>query len=93
MPDTPADRKPRQRAVALSYDETRAPTVVAKGYGNIADAIIERANSSGVYVHQSAELVNLLMNVNLDDCIPEELYVAIAELLCWVYELERQPQS
>jgi flagellar biosynthesis protein len=41
-----------------------------------------------VYVHESPELVSLLMQVNLDQHIPPQLYVAIAELLAWLYRLE-----
>ncbi|MCL6261823.1 EscU/YscU/HrcU family type III secretion system export apparatus switch protein [Craterilacuibacter sp. RT1T] len=81
----------RTSAVALSYQEGKsAPQVVAKGYGQMAERIIERARESGVFVHDSPELVNLLMQVNLDDHIPPELYRAVAELLAFVYFLEQQ---
>lgn len=77
------------RAVALTYtDKDSAPRVVAKGYGHVADNIIERAREHGLYIHNSPELVGLLMQVDLDDRIPPELYRAVAELLAWVYELE-----
>ncbi|ARS54101.1 EscU/YscU/HrcU family type III secretion system export apparatus switch protein [Kushneria konosiri] len=79
----------RQRAVAIAHDGNEAPRVVAKGYGTTADAIIEKAQASGIFVHQSPELVNLLLHVDLDDRIPKELYLALAELLCWIHELER----
>ncbi|MBI2224827.1 MAG: flagellar biosynthesis protein, partial [Betaproteobacteria bacterium] len=49
--------------------------------------------ASGVYVHESAELVALLMQVNLDDHIPPQLYVAVAELLAWLYRLERGEEA
>lgn len=80
---------PRQRAVAISHEHGDAPRVVAKGYGSTAEAIIEKAQGSGVYVHQSVELVNLLLHVDLDERIPEELYSALAELLRWVHTLEQ----
>lgn len=77
-------------AVALAYREGQvAPKVVAKGRGLIAQEIIKRAKESGIYVHESSELVALLMQVNLDDRIPPQLYVAVAELLAWLYRLER----
>ncbi len=80
----------RQAAVALAYHAGQAaPKVVAKGRGLIAAAIIARAKEHGVYVHESAELVSLLMQVDLDERIPPQLYVAIAELLAWLYRLER----
>jgi flagellar biosynthesis protein len=80
---------PRGQAVALAYHAGEgAPRVVAKGQGLIAQEIIERARQAGVYVHESADLVNLLMQVDIDTHIPPQLYVAIAELLAWLYTLE-----
>lgn len=77
-------------AVALSYEKgAAAPRVVAKGRGLIADEIIARAREAGVFVHESPELVGLLMQVDLDAHIPPQLYVAVAELLAWIYRLER----
>jgi len=79
----------RQMAVALAYrSHDSAPKVVAQGRGLIAQAIIERAKQHGVYVHESNELVGLLMQVELDQHIPPQLYMAVAELLAWLYRLE-----
>lgn len=77
-------------AVALRYDpsQDQAPRVVAKGYGHVADAIIATAKEHGLYVHESRELVGLLMQLDLDQHIPTELYLVIAELLAWLYALE-----
>lgn len=80
----------RAEAVALRYAAgDPAPQVVAKGRGLVAHSIIERAREHGVYVHQSAELVSLLMQVDLDARIPPHLYVAVAELLAWLYRSEK----
>ena len=89
--DAPASPAERASAVAVRYDQQdAAPRVIAKGYGNIADTIIRTAKEHGLYVHESPELVNLLMQVNLDAQIPPQLYVAIAELLAWIYALEEK---
>lgn len=78
-----------KHAVALAYTQTdAAPRVVAKGRGVLAEQIIARARENGVYVHESPELVSLLMQVDLDQRIPPQLYVAVAELLAWLYRLE-----
>ncbi|KAF0215260.1 MAG: flagellar biosynthesis [Geobacteraceae bacterium] len=78
-----------RKAAALAYKEgDYAPRVIAKGHGQIAEAIIAHAKEAGVYVHESSELVNLLMQVDLDRHIPPELYRAVAELLAWFYMLE-----
>ncbi|PRC90774.1 EscU/YscU/HrcU family type III secretion system export apparatus switch protein [Solimicrobium silvestre] len=80
-----------QNAVALAYQAgSSAPTVVAKGKGLVAQAIIARAKEHGIYVHQSQELVALLMQVELDKNIPPALYRAVAELLAWLYHIEKQ---
>ena len=78
-----------QKAVALAYqDSDGAPKVVAKGKGLMAQQIIDRAQQAGVFVHESKELVALLMEVDLDRQIPPALYRAIAELLAWLYYVE-----
>lgn len=88
MAATPDDSQ--KSAVALAYRETdAAPRVVAKGRGLIAEEIIARAREHGVYVHESAELVSLLMQVDLDERIPPLLYRAVAELLAWLYQMEK----
>ena len=77
-------------AIALAYREgDLAPKVVAKGRGLLAEEIMRRANEAGVYVHQSRELVGLLMQVDLDQHIPPQLYRVIAELLAWLYRAEQ----
>ena len=79
----------QKSAVALAYTQTdAAPRVVAKGRGLIAEQIITRAREHGVYVHESPELVSLLLQVDLDQRIPPQLYIAVAELLAWIYRLE-----
>ena len=81
----------RQMAVALAYrNHDAAPKVVAQGRGLIAQAIIERAKQHGVFVHESEDLVGLLMQVELDQHIPPQLYLAVAELLAWLYQLEHR---
>ncbi|MFZ4539264.1 EscU/YscU/HrcU family type III secretion system export apparatus switch protein [Propionivibrio sp.] len=91
------DHDPLKSAVALAYSQTQtdaSPRVVAKGRGVIAQQIISRARENGVYVHESPELVSLLMQIDLDQRIPPQLYIAVAELLAWLYRLESgQPVS
>ena len=91
----PARHRPGlQNAVALAYQSgARAPTVVAKGSGLVAEQIIARAQEHGVFVHESKELVALLMDVDLDKQIPPTLYRAIAELLAWLYYIESAQKS
>lgn len=86
-----SENEQRALAVALKYAPgAAAPTVVAKGRGLIAEEIISRAREEGIFVHESPELVALLSQVDLDDQIPPQLYVAVAELLAWIYRVERE---
>lgn len=80
----------RREAVALAYEhgDDAAPRVVAKGYGELADMIVQRARESGLYVHESSQMVSMLMSVDLDSHVPPMLYQAVAELLAWLYRLE-----
>jgi flagellar biosynthesis protein len=84
-------RTHRRSAAALVYDQSghdEAPRVVAKGYGLVADMIVQRAKEAGLYVHEAPEMVSLLMQVDLDSRIPPRLYQAVAELLAWLHRLE-----
>jgi flagellar biosynthesis protein len=92
MPSPP--NSTAREAVALAYSQTdAAPRVVARGKGLIAEQIISKAKEHGVYVHESPELVALLTQVNIDEHIPPQLYMAIAELLAWLYRIEHGDPS
>jgi flagellar biosynthesis protein len=85
----PPPNNAAREAVALAYRQSdSAPRVVAKGKGLIADEIIARAKEHGVFVHESPELVALLTQVDIDEHIPPQLYLAVAELLAWLYRVE-----
>ena len=92
MTDTPKDQPARRRAVAMRYraGEANAPRVVAKGQGVIADRIIELARVHGLHVHEDPDLVALLGALEVDTDIPPELYRAVAEVLAFVYRLDRR---
>jgi len=85
----------RQRAAAALAYRTgdAAPRVVAKGRGLLADTIIEKARASGVYVHESRELLALLMQIDLDSRIPPQLYIVVAELLAWLYHMKESDRQ
>lgn len=83
-----------REAIALAYRQTdAAPRVAARGKGLIAEEIISRAREHGIYVHESPELVALLTQVDIDQSIPPQLYMAVAELLAWLYRIEHGDKS
>ena len=77
----------RLLAVALHYGGEGAPRVTAKGYGVIGEQILERAREHDVPIRQDSELSGLLARVPLGDEIPENLYLAVAEVLAFAYRL------
>lgn len=79
--------KPPPIAVALRYepDGTYAPKVVASGKGQIAEQILNLAFAAGVKVREDADLAELLGAVDIDSEIPVEAFVAVAEILAYVY--------
>ena len=76
-----------QLAVALHYDKTGAPRVVAKGRGSIGAKIIEVARSHDIPIEENEVLAGALSNVELGEEIPAELYKAVAEVLIFVLRL------
>ena len=81
--------KPKS-AVGLKYQqgENQAPTVVAKGFGDLADEIIALAKESGILVHEDPHLSEFLTKLDLGQAIPDELYHVIAELIAFSYVLQ-----
>ncbi len=76
-----------QLAVALHYDKTGAPRVIAKGKGSIGAKIIEVAKAHDIPIEENEVLAGALSNVELGDEIPAELYKAVAEVLIFVLRL------
>jgi flagellar biosynthesis protein len=80
------------KAVALRYNREKenAPRIIAKGGGLIADKIIETAREHGIEVYEDKLLIELLSRIELYQVIPTELYQVIAEVLAFVYRLDRK---
>lgn len=86
-----ADKPPRamiKKAVALRYQPARdqAPVVSAKGQGRLADKIIALAQEHGVPIKEDPDLVEILARLEVDQEIPPDLYLVVAEILAFVYK-------
>ena len=81
------DKIPKAVAVRYCHGKDRAPTVVAKGRGNIARKIVDLAREHQVPLVEDRQLVNMLDALDVDTEIPESLYRAVAEVLVFVYRL------
>jgi flagellar biosynthesis protein len=80
--------EPVRTAVALRYEpvnESSAPKVVASGRGWIAEQILAAAFAHGIRVREDADLAEILAAVDLDEDIPVEAFIAVAEILRYVY--------
>lgn len=87
------DKKPRQTAVAVkdrTWDK-KVPQVVAAGRGTIAEKILQLAFENNIRVKEDAPLAEMLAAVELDSPIPSEAFMAIAEILYYVYRANGQP--
>lgn len=85
-----------RKAIGLKYNtaENDSPTVIAKGFGDLADEIIALAQQNGVMIHEDPHLSDLLARMDLGQEIPEQLYHVIAELIAFSYVLQGQfPES
>ena len=82
------------KAVAMKYQmyEDNAPKVLAKGSGEIAKKILEKAKEYDVSIFQNPELTDLLMNVEVNEEIPSELYQAVVEVFIWLKNTEEKAQ-
>ncbi|HDY90399.1 MAG TPA: hypothetical protein ENH82_20050 [bacterium] len=82
----------RKSAAALRYKQEMdpAPRLVAKGIGKIAEKIIEAAKEAGVPIHEDPDLLALLMQLNINEMIPPEMYVAVAEVLAFIYRMNKK---
>ncbi len=79
--------KPARTAVALHYDGQGAPRVTAKGQLLLAEKILELAQEHGIPLYEDADLVTLLAHLELGDEIPQNLYVAVAEVIAFAYRM------
>lgn len=76
-----------KKAVALRYKKgkDKTPQIIGKGRGLLAEKIIALAEEHGITVLEDADLVEVLSQLNINQEIPEETYLVVAEILAFVY--------
>jgi len=78
-----------KRAVALKYDnDDSAPKIIAKGSEKIAQLIIKIAKENNIFIKEDLYLSQALMDYNVGEYIPEELYDIIAKILAFIYKFK-----
>jgi len=85
----------RKKAVALKYDKAKhsAPVVSAKGRGIVAENIIQEAVKHNIPLQEDPALIEMLLEIELNESIPEELYEVIAEVLSFMYQLHQKEKE
>ncbi len=78
---------PTKTAVALHWDGDGAPRVTAKGRDDVAERILTVAREHDVPVKEDRELTAVLAQVELGDASPEQLYLAVAQVIAFAYKL------
>ena len=84
-----------KKAVALKYDRGKdvAPKVTAKGRGAVADKILALARENRIPIEQDSTLMEALYRLDINEEIPEELYQVVAELLAFIYRMNKLKKS
>lgn len=83
-----------KKAAALTYDRNKdvAPKVTASGKGTVAEKIIALAREHNIPLHEDKSLIEVLVKLDLGDTIPYELYRAVAEVLAFIYKMEKRAE-
>jgi flagellar biosynthesis protein len=85
----------KNSAVSLKYrpESDNAPRITAKGKGKIAEKIIKIAKEHNIYIHEDPDMIEVLSQFDINDEIPPDLYFVVAELLAFVYSLNKNMAS
>ena len=89
--DLEQDKGAQRLAVAVKYDveKDKAPRIIATGKGNVAQKILELAEEHQVPFYEDESLTDILSKLDLEQEIPGELYVLVAEVLSFIYQLDK----
>jgi len=81
----------RDKAVALRYKrgKDQAPKLTAKGQGKLAEKIMAIARTHNIPIREDKTLLDALYRLDINKEIPEELYQVVAEILAFVYRMNR----
>lgn len=79
-----------KKAIALEYKKgASAPKVVATGKGAVAENIIKKAEENDIPIREDKRLANSLVQLDLGEEITQELYEAVAQVLAFIYDVDK----
>jgi flagellar biosynthesis protein len=95
-PLTPLNlKKIPKNQVAVALEEAPGagdlPKITAAGRGKIAEQILQLAFEHGIKVREDGALAEMLATIELDSPIPSEAFLAVAEILSYVYRASGEP--
>lgn len=81
-------------AAVIRYDQENdlVPTVISQGRGHLAEKIISMARDNDIPLQEDSLLVKNLIDMDLGENIPPQLYSVVAEILLLIEEMERYNQ-
>lgn len=87
-----AKKEMKKKAAALRYNmkSDDAPVVLASGQGRLAEKILNIAKENNIPIKNDQNIIDLLIKLNIGEEIPTELYKAVAEILSFIYRLEKE---
>lgn len=95
MAEDKSNKPLKRTAVAMRYDveEDKAPLILASGRGAVADEILRIADENKIPLYENKDLANMLAKLEVDTEIPAQLYVLVAEVLFFVYKLDKMAEK
>ena len=95
MAEDKSNKPLKRTAVAMRYDveEDKAPLILASGRGAVADEILRIADENKIPLYENKDLANMLAKLEVDTEIPAKLYVLVAEVLFFVYKLDKMAEK
>lgn len=84
-------KNPTAVALTVGDKDDLTPRIAAAGRGKIAEQILQLAFNNGVKVREDAALAEMLTKIELDSPIPSEAFMAVAEIMSYVYKANNQP--
>ncbi|WP_078552965.1 EscU/YscU/HrcU family type III secretion system export apparatus switch protein [Bacillus alkalicellulosilyticus] len=76
-------------AAVIRYEDGQSPKVVASGKGQVAEQIIGLAKKNNIHLQEDSSLLENLLDMDLGDNIPPQLYSVIAEILLLIEDMEK----
>ncbi len=82
----------KKTAVALKGSEggKKVPRLAAAGRGHMAEKILQLAYENNIDVREDSNLAELLASIEIDSPIPTEAFMAVGEILYYVYRANGQ---